>query len=148
VIVVENGDITMASNASIDAPRTTFVLTGMDAKRIDFPQGKGHLAELRVSSSVSNENPWAGFAIYQNPNANGMASASWAPGASIVSDGITYLPRTELTLSGNAATGPSDCSKLITHTFRINGGVSLTQNSTGCANQKVTQFRAHPRLLN
>ncbi len=148
VIVVENGNVNIESDADITALRTTIVIAGQQKDgKITFPKGNGHKAKLTVSGSLADANPWAGIAIYQDPNSPDLVSASWGPGASLIIDGINYLPRTEVTLSGVAATGASNCSKLVSHSFRINGGVNLTQDGSGCKDGKVTQFNTWPRLL-
>ncbi|MCC2097053.1 MAG: hypothetical protein KDJ29_09175 [Hyphomicrobiales bacterium] len=148
VIVVENGDINVQDNANITATRTTFVLSGEQLSgRVTFPWGGGHSAKLSVSASIGTSNPWAGLAIYQDPRSSEMISTSWGPGASLVVDGINYLPRTDVTLSGTAATGNSACSKLVSYAFRINGAVNLQQTASKCTDGKVVQFNVHPWLI-
>lgn len=148
VIVVENGDIELMADANLSAPRSTFILTGENLNgKISFPTGVGKSARLAVSSSTATTNPWAGMAVYQDPRSSDIVDMSWGPAATLITDGITYLPRTSLVLGGNAETGPSQCSKLISHAFRINGAVSLKQDATGCTSQQVAQFSAYPRLL-
>ncbi len=119
VIVVENGDIQLQDNANLSAVRTTFLLTGENlGGKITFPSGNGHSARLAVSSSTASTNPWSGIDIYQDPRSSTIVDMSWGPAATLVTDGITYLPRTSLVLGGNAETGPSQCSKLISYAPR------------------------------
>lgn len=148
VIVVENGNINVASGAEIAALRTTFILSGEEKKgQINFPRGNGHSAQLSVSASIGNSNPWAGLAIYQDPRSTELVETTWRSGATLIVDGVNYLPRTEVTLSGTAATGASECSKLVSYSFRINGAVSLEQTASKCTDQKVAQFNVHPYLV-
>lgn len=148
VIVIENGNLNVERHADLVAKRTTFIFTGEDSNgRLTFPSGNGHAAKLAVTSSISTQSPWSGLALYQDPRPSGTISADWGPGATLVVDGINYLPRTDLTLRGNATNGASKCSKLVSYAFRINGGVSLKQDASGCTSQQVNQFHAHPRLL-
>jgi Flp pilus assembly protein TadG len=148
VIVVENGDISVEEDANLAATRTTFVLTGesMDG-RLKFPWGNGHSAALAVSGSIGTSNPWAGLALYQDPRSSEVISSTWGPGATLTVDGINYMPRMDITLSGNAATGSSACSKLVSYAFRINGGVNLQQTASKCTDGKVVQFNVHPWLI-
>jgi hypothetical protein len=57
------------------------------------------------------------------------------------------MPRMDITLSGNAATESSACSKLVSYAFRINGAVNLQQTASKCTDGKVVQFNVHPRLI-
>lgn len=148
VIVVENGNIEVTDGADLKALRTTFVISGDNPNgKFEFPNGNGKTAKLNVSSSVASGNPFAGIAIYQDPRSSQIVSATWGPGASLIVDGINYQPRTDLTLGGVAETGSSQCSKLVTYSFRINGAVSLKQDATGCKDQQVSQYSVYPRLL-
>jgi hypothetical protein len=70
VVIIENGSLTLANNASINTARTTIVLTGSNAyaSSINFPKGAGKVASLALSPSMSNTNPWQGVSLYQNPS--------------------------------------------------------------------------------
>lgn len=148
VIVVENGDVNIGNNMDMSALRTTIILTGTNnSHEFDFPNGAGKLGKLHISSSIHADNPWKGMAIYQDPTINDYVSASWGPGAHLTLDGIAYMPKTNLTLSGNADTGPSECSRILTNSFTVNGNVTLKQDATGCADQQVSQGTKWPRLI-
>lgn len=148
VIVVENGDLIVDHEANITATNTTFIFTAQsDSHVIDFPNGNGHYGRLSITSSTNAANPWRGIAVYQDPRLTSYVSQDWGPGARFVFDGVAYFPKTDMVLRGVAETGPSQCSKLVTNSFRINGDVTLKQNATGCENQKVAQYRTWPHLM-
>jgi Flp pilus assembly protein TadG len=135
VLVVENGSITLASDADITSNRTTFVLTGpfRGNEPISFPTGNGHGASWSISPTISASVPLAGIAIFE-PSASGIASVNWGPGASLSADGIIYMPAVDITMSGNATSGSNGCTMFVANTFATNGNVGLTlaQSATGC----------------
>lgn len=149
IIVVENGNIVVDRNADVTANKTTFILTGDSSTSVvDFPNGNGHHGTLRVSAGTNDANPWQGVAVYQDPRlTDNNKNMDWGPGAKFVFDGIAYFPKSDMVFRGTAETGPSACSKLVTNSFKINGGVTLKQNASGCKNQKVAQYQTWPRLL-
>ena len=132
IIVIENGSLIMAANASITLNRTAIVLTGDNSKpsKIDFPNGNGKAATLTVSPVEGS--PWKGVSIYQDPKLTDVAQ-DFGPGATLNFDGLVYLPKAEVTMSGNAGGWNPACSKLVVKTFTSNGSVQLSQTAQGCA---------------
>ena len=154
VIVVENGTITFANDASITAKRVTFVLTGANSSnhQIVFPNGNGHGATLSLTPSINSANPWHGIGIYQDPALTANIDMDWGPGATANVDGVMYFPKANVTMRGNAASNSSarggGCTKFVTGTFTTNGNVGLdfVQTSADCARLNVSQYTAPVRL--
>jgi len=147
VIIIENGGLIMANNASVTAKRVTFVLAGTNAGTtgasnpvVTWPNGNGHAAHLISTPSITAENPFKGFSVYQDPGLD--FDQSWKPGANARFDGILYLPRAQLTLSGNMQYGSKGCIKIVVAQFRINGNVSLTmgQSAANCSAINMSQY--------
>ena len=129
----------MAANASITLSRTAIILTGDNLKpsKIDFPNGNGKAAALTLSPAQGS--PWKGVSIYQDPKLTDVAE-DFGPGATLNFDGLVYLPKAQVTMSGNAGGGGNPaCSKLVVKTFTSNGSVQLRQTAQGCATLGVPQ---------
>jgi len=144
IIVIENGSLILANNADVSLTRATIVLTGANTavSSIQFPNGNGHAATLSMSPSSGSDNPWRGVSIYQDPALTNGVDESWGPGANINLDGLLYLPNAALTISGNAASGNSACTKIVTKQFTTNGSVNLNfaQTVSGCASLGLKQY--------
>jgi hypothetical protein len=151
VIVVENGSLIMANNASITATRTAFVLTGNNSvsSAVEFPNGNGKEATLTISPPTNSTNPWAGMSIYQDPALTTGVNADWGPGANLAANGVVYLPNSNLTLRGNAGSSAVTCSKLVVNTITVNGSVDMKRTSAACASLGVKEWskEAGSRLL-
>jgi hypothetical protein len=144
VIVIENGSLILANKANVSLTRATIVLTGDNttASSIQFPNGNGHAATLSLSPSSGSDNPWQGVAIYQDPTLTNGVDDSWGPGTNINVDGLVYLPNADLTISGNAASGNSECTKMVTKQLTTNGSVTLnfSQSVSGCTSLGLKQY--------
>ena len=151
VIVIENGSLIMANNASITASRTTFVLTGNNSvsSAVEFPNGNGKEATLTISPPTNSANPWAGMSIYQDPALTTGVDADWGPGANLAANGVVYLPNSNLTLRGNAGSSAVTCSKLVVNTITVNGSVDMKRTSAACASLGVREWSqpADSRLI-
>jgi Flp pilus assembly protein TadG len=151
IIVVENGSLILANNANVSLTRATIVLTGANttASSIQFPNGNGHAATLSLSPSSGSDNPWQGVSIYQDPALTSGVDESWGPGANINVDGLLYLPNAGVTISGNAASGNSACTKIVTKQFTTNGSVNLnfSQMDSGCASLGLKQYKGASAYL-
>ena len=62
VIIIENGSLNLANNASINTKRVGFVLTGDNnyASSINFPNGSGHASTLTLSPPTRSGQSLAG----------------------------------------------------------------------------------------
>ncbi len=136
VIVIENGDLILASSAVVSTVRTAIVMTGTGTSvgQLDFPNGNGQSATLSLSPPLTPADPWQGVALYQDPNLTTNVSSKWGPGATFNADGVTYMPHADITASGIAASNDYQCSKIVTHTFDTNGNANLNfaQTKGGC----------------
>jgi hypothetical protein len=148
VIVIENGRLILSSNAAIRATRTAFVFTGDNtaSASVQFPNGNGQSASLTVSPPTTSTNPWAGIAMYQDPALSQNVDSGWGPGATLVSDGVIYMPRANLSLGGNAGSGTIGCTKIVANTVTIGGAVDMRQSSQACATAGVKQWSV-PRSM-
>jgi len=144
VIVIENGRLIVANNASISTSRTAIVLTGnnSNASNIDFPNGNGQTASLTISPPTTASNPWQGFSLYQDPTLTNGVNNTWGPGANFFADGIVYLPNSSLVMHGNAGSSSQRCTKLIANTFESKGSVNLNfeQTEQSCTDLGVKKW--------
>lgn len=148
VLVVENGDLILDKNADITLTRTAIIMSGTTGShKIVFPQGNGQSAKLRITPGTDSLNPWRGIGIYQDPNITSNVDISWGPGANIFADGVLYFPNADVTISGNATSNASNCTKLVVNTFTSNGSVALSQSNAGCASLGLKQFSYTSYLL-
>lgn len=151
VIIIENGSLTLANDASINTARTTIILTGNNAypSTIHFPNGVGKLATLALSPSMSSDNPWQGVALYQNPILTNGVDHDWNSGATFKADGVIYLPRSNLSLSGRAVSNTYNCSKVVANTIAASGSVSInfSQVKSGCSTIGMKQAPAAMHLI-
>lgn len=148
LLVIENGDLIISKNADITLTRTGLVMTGMTGSHgIDFPNGKGHSATLRISPGSDSANPWRGIGIYQDPALTTNVDVSWGPGANLYADGVLYFPNANVTMSGNMTTAGANCTKMVTNTFTSNGGVNLSQSTANCAPVGLKQYRQATYLV-
>lgn len=147
IIVIENGGLKLSDSAVISTVRTAIVLTGTSstASKIDFPQGNGKSATLSLSPPISDDNPWKGIALYQDPVLTNVDN-DWGPGATFNADGIVYLPNSDLEMQGIAGSGNYRCSKIVTKTFTTKGSVSLdfAQVKAGCESISMKQWADIP----
>jgi len=144
VIVVENGGIDVADDSVVSTMRVAFVLTGSNAfaSSVSFPNGKGKGSTLALSPATSAGNPWRGISLYQDPELTKSIDNDWGGGATLIPDGVVYLPKSNITLSGNATSNINNCTKVVANTIRINGAVSVQfgQSTAGCAKLGVAQW--------
>jgi hypothetical protein len=142
VIVIEDGKLILAANASIALNRTTIVLTGNNtvASFIDFPNGAGKSATLTLSPPTGAGNPWQGISIYQDPKLTFQIDENWGPGALLNAEGVVYMPNANVTVRGNNSTNNPTCTKLVVKTLTSNGAVNLNQTTQGCDALGVRQW--------
>lgn len=149
LLVVENGTLTIDRNADVNLQRMAVVLTGTasTSHKIDFPNGKGHSATLKISPPKQNGNPWQGIAIYQDPALTANIDMNWGPGATLSVDGVMYFPNANMTIRGNADSGGSECTKLVVNDMTLNGSVNLKQSIAGCQDIGIKQYVRAPQLV-
>jgi hypothetical protein len=144
VIVVENGDLTLANNANINTKRVGIILTGSNeySSSIKFPNGAGKTAALSLSPPTSGDNPWRGISLYQDPILTNQVDHDWGPGATLIVDGVVYLPNSDMTMSGNGASNVTGCTKFVSNSFRTNGSVDISfrQSEAACMSLGVDQW--------
>jgi hypothetical protein len=148
VIVIENGSLTMASNAAISATRTAIVFTGDNSvsSKLDFPNGNGQSASLTLSPPTTGTNPWSGIAVYQDPALTYRVDSTWGPGATFSADGVVYMPNANLSLGGNASSASVGCTKIVGNTITMGGAVDVRQSPAACDSLGVKQW-AIPRSI-
>ncbi len=132
VIVVENGSVNVANNASISTKRTALVLTGTNTSApsaINFPNGNGQSATLTLSPPTDVDNPWQSVAVYQDPALTNV-NETWGPGANFSADGLVYMPNANVVTDGNMGSPNSQCSKFVMNTLTTNGSVDLNMDQT------------------
>lgn len=143
-IVVENGRVILANNASISAERTTIILSGNYSypSNVSFPNGNGQSATLSISPPTSTDNPWRGVALYQDPALTTNVDNDWGPGTTFAADGLIYLPNSRVSMRGVASSGHYRCTKFAVNTFATNGSVALDfeQTSAGCDTIGLNQW--------
>jgi Flp pilus assembly protein TadG len=151
VIIIENGSITIANNASINTVRTTIVLTGNNsyASSINFPNGNGHAATLSLSPPTGAGNPWQGVSLYQNPVLTNSVDDTWGPGATFNADGVVYLPNANVVIHGSSASNNAQCTKIVANSYTTNGSVNLSykQTASGCTSLGMKQWAGNPPRL-
>lgn len=141
VVIIENGGVVLASNASIDAKRISLVLGGGSGNPVlTFPATAATAASLSISASTSQNNPWAGIALYQNPALSTNVNMHWHQYVSLSLDGIVYFPNAALTISGTVNSGPTGCAKLVSGGLFIDGSLTLSQSDTACSAAGVRQY--------
>ncbi len=141
VVVVENGKVQLADSAYILGRQVTFVLAGGAYSNIvNFPNGNGKTATLDISGSMFSGNPWQGMALYQNPSQTSGVDTTWKPGSFVKLSGVIYFPNASLTVQGNISMGPTDCAKIVSGEFTLNGSVNLKQTNAGCSGAGVAQY--------
>jgi hypothetical protein len=149
LLVIENGDLVISNNADVTLTRAGIVLTGSSGSHtIDYPNGNGKSATLRISTGTANGNPWRGIGIYQDPTLTSSVNVSWGPGANLYADGVLYFPNSNVTVSGNMTTAGDNCTKLVTNTFTSNGSVDLSQSTAACATVGLKQYQQTTYLMN
>src|ERR1044071_6509012 len=127
LIVIENGSINMANDASVTVSRIGIVMTGDNTgrSRINFPNGTGKAARLALSPPIEVGNPWQGVALYQDPSLTGNVDNNWGPGADFSADGLVYLGNSSVVTDGNTSSSNAKCTKFVMNQFRTNGSVRL-----------------------
>lgn len=150
VVIIENGDLIVDNNANVSASNTTFVLTGVNGvdHEIKFPNGNGKSATLTMQAPTGSAHPWRGMAIYSDPALTMDVDSDLGPGATLVFDGIIYMPNSDLTVRGVMTSSIAPCSSVIVDTFTSNGAPTLNfaQSETGCLGAGVAR-KLPPRLL-
>lgn len=137
IIVIENGSLNIANNASISTSKTAIVMTG-DAtaqSKINFPNGNGKEATLNLSPPTDAANPWQGVALYQDPKLtnHGLIDNTWGPGMNFNADGLVYLGNSNVTTDGDTSSNNSRCTKFVMNQFTTNGHVDLNFQQTNCS---------------
>jgi Flp pilus assembly protein TadG len=148
VIVIENGSLNVADDAQVNTLRTAIVLTGNNKypSAINFPNGKGHAATLALSPPTSNDDPWQGIALYQDPALTSNVNDDWGPATTFKVDGVVYLPNASLVIHGSSASNNSRCTKIVVNTFTTDGSVNLdfAQTNSGCTSLGMKQWTDTP----
>jgi hypothetical protein len=137
VVVIENGSLNIANNASVSIARTVVVLTGSNSysSSVNFPNGNGNSASLTLSPPLDAANPWQGVALFQDPTLTNNIDNKWGPGASFSADGLVYLGNSNVVTDGNTTSSNAKCSKFVTNSFVTNGSIKLDfdQSLASCA---------------
>lgn len=137
IIVIENGSLNIANDASINTSKTAIVMTGDNTaqSKINFPNGNGKQATLSLSPPTDAANPWQGVALYQDPKLtnHGLIDNTWGPGMNFNADGLVYLGNSNVTTDGDTSSNNSKCSKFVMNQFTTNGHVDLNFQQTNCA---------------
>ena len=137
LIVIENGSLNLANNASVSIKRMAVVLTGDNtvSSSVNFPNGNGNTAKITLSPPIDPNNPWQGVALFQDPKLTKNIDNKWGPGADFNADGLVYLGNSNVVTDGNTASSNAKCSKFVMNTFTTNGSVSLDfdQSVASCA---------------
>lgn len=136
VVVIENGSLNAANNATISTVRTAIILTGNGSRSstVNFPNGNGQSATLTLSPPISEQDPWRGIALYQDPALTTNVNDNWGPGATLNADGVIYLPNASVVMRGVANSSNYQCNKFVSGSFQTNGSVTLkfAQQNAGC----------------
>jgi hypothetical protein len=146
VIVIENGSLTIAKNASVSLSRVAIVFTrkgsddDSDGASIKFPNGNGQGATLSLSPPTAQDNPWRGISIYYDPKLKADVDHDWGPGATLNADGVIYMPNSHLRVHGNPSSNNPLCTKFVLRSFVSNGAVNLNQSVQGCSALGVKQW--------
>lgn len=137
LIVIENGSLNIANNATVSIARTTVILTGSNSypSSINFPNGNGKSASLTLSPPLDTSDPWQGVALFQDPKLTNNVDNKWGPGASFSADGLVYLGNSNVVTDGNTTSSNAKCSKFVMNSFVTNGSVKLDfdQSVASCA---------------
>jgi Flp pilus assembly protein TadG len=133
VLVIENGQLdtngftfAVAAGSSL-----TVVFTGTNSASYTYsPTGGG-----TIDITPPTTGPWAGVAIYQDPNLTkgvDMAAAGNAPTWNI--GGLVYLPHSNVTFSGavNKDANGTQCFVMVVDTLLINGTSSIFKDHNNC----------------
>jgi hypothetical protein len=149
VIIIENGSLSVANGANISAMRTAIVLTGDNntASSVNYPNGNGQSATLSISPPTDASTPWHGVSLYQDPSLTNGIDDVWGPGATLIADGVIYLPNANVTMKGIAKSNNVGCTVLAVGTFTSNGNVGLKQTASGCATLSVDQYTGSAAYL-
>jgi Flp pilus assembly protein TadG len=142
VIVIENGSLNIADQASINTLKTAIVMTGNNtvASSINFPNGNGKSATLSLSPPTDIATPWQGVALYQDPKLTYQVDDKWGPGANFNADGLVYLGNANVVTDGNTSSSNSRCTKFVMNQFTTNGSVDLNMAQTNCAAVGLKQW--------
>jgi Flp pilus assembly protein TadG len=151
VIVVENGGLIVAAEASISTRRVAIVLTGNNdhPSSVVFPNGKGHAASLSLSPATDPDNPWHGVSLYQDPALTNGVDNDWGPAVTFTPDGLVYLPNSDVVMRGNSNSNISGCTKFIARSLTTNGGANInySQSIESCRSLAVEQwYESNPYL--
>lgn len=132
LIVIENGSLNLANNASVTVARTGIVMTGNNSfsSTVNFPNGSGKQATLTLSPPIEAGNPWQGVALYLDPKLTKDTDNKWGPGANFSADGLVYLGNSNVVTDGNTSSSNAKCSKFVMNQFTTNGHVELDFNQT------------------
>jgi Flp pilus assembly protein TadG len=135
VVVIENGDLIVDDDASINTARTAIVMTGNNANsaRVKFPNGAGKLGTLTLSPPTGSTNPWQAVALYLDPGITNNVDNTWGSGAQFNADGLVYLGNSNVVTDGNTSSTNSKCTKFVMNSFTTNGHVDLTFTQSDCA---------------
>jgi len=142
VIVIENGDLIIADDASISTARTAIVMTGTNSysARVKFPNGAGKLGTLTLSPPTTSTNPWQAVALYLDPVLTSNVDNTWGSGAQFNADGLVYLGNSNVVTDGNTSSTNSKCTKFVMNSFTTNGHVDLTFTQSDCASIGLKQW--------
>jgi Flp pilus assembly protein TadG len=132
LIVIENGSLNVANNASVSVARTGIVLTGDNtvASSVNFPNGNGKTGSLTLSPPLDASNPWQGVALFQDPKLTSNVDNKWGPGTDFNADGLVYLGNSNVVTDGNTSSANAKCSKFVMNSFTTNGKVTLDFDQT------------------
>jgi hypothetical protein len=137
LIIIENGSLNLANNASASISKTVVVMTGDNTypSAINFPNGNGKAAKLTLSPPLDSTNPWHGVALFQDPALTNNVDNKWGPGADFSADGLVYLGNSNVVTDGNTTSSNAKCTKFVMNSFTTNGSVKLDfdQSVASCA---------------
>jgi Flp pilus assembly protein TadG len=129
VYIIDRGQFRVNSSASIYGEGVTIILTGSapgNVATVDM-QGGAHV-ELRAPTAAEDPGfvatDWYGMLMYQDPLANSNNSSKLAGDSTSDYDGIVYMPKADLTLTGSSGMS-AQCLKLVTYRIGISGEATI-----------------------
>lgn len=127
VYIIDRGTFDVGAQATASGTDVTIILTsstGADYARMSV--GGGGSVSLKAPSTGT----YAGIAVYGDRNMPQGTSMSLRGGSGQIIGGAVYLPKADLTYTGNTSASIT-CTQLIADTLAFSGNSSLAANCTG-----------------
>ena len=127
VYIIDQGSLTINSQATVVGEGVTFVLTGSAANNVASTNiAGGANIDLRAPTEAEDAT-WHDVLVFQDSLASTGQTNFLAGGSGTGFNGIVYMPKGDISFAGNSS-GQADCLLMVAYTVTFTGDADIQNN--------------------